>query len=49
MNTGEVALQLYYITMHPKFGRSQKPLEVKSRLEEQSFVEEGSPWFSASK
>ncbi|KAG1760873.1 hypothetical protein EDD22DRAFT_988086 [Suillus occidentalis] len=43
---GKVALQLYYITMHPKFGRSQKPLEAKSRLEEQSFVEEGSPWFS---
>ncbi|KAG1854129.1 hypothetical protein C8R48DRAFT_776920 [Suillus tomentosus] len=34
--------------MHPKFGRKLKPLEAKSRLEEQSFVEEGSPWFNAS-
>ncbi|KAG1883524.1 uncharacterized protein F5891DRAFT_1203421 [Suillus fuscotomentosus] len=34
--------------MHPKFGRNVKPLEAKSRLEEQSFVEEGSPWFDAS-
>jgi hypothetical protein len=30
-----------------KFGRKLNPLEVKNRLEEQSFVEEGSPWLQA--
>jgi hypothetical protein len=35
--------------MHLKFGRKLKPLEAKSRLEEQSFVDEESPWFNASK
>ncbi|KAG1849379.1 hypothetical protein C8R48DRAFT_677096 [Suillus tomentosus] len=28
----------------PKFGYKFKPLEAKNRLDEQSFVEEGSPW-----
>ncbi|KAG2046140.1 hypothetical protein BDR06DRAFT_1014977 [Suillus hirtellus] len=34
--------------MHPKFGCKLKPSEAKSHLEEQSFMEEGSPRFNTS-